>query len=246
MRRSVLFACAILALAVAPAFSANIGPVKSAVSGGEAFYGLGYSNTNADWEESGSYSAVEMTQNRFYGQFGYAFTDSWMTYLRAGVATMDVEGLFPQGADFEGTDPLPFVTLGANGLFFDNSVLSIGGFVQGTFFAGESEDSVAYFDSVTLTTTKMTATFDQMWGIKAGLQLQKQLEGAQLYGGPMYYFSEANLEVDTVGFDDKVEEEDNFGFVVGVQWQLLEDVSLDLEAQLRSAYDVGFVLNKKF
>ncbi|MDT8421666.1 MAG: hypothetical protein RQ754_14665 [Desulfuromonadales bacterium] len=258
MRRSVLFACIILALTVVPAFSANIGPVKSNLSAGDAFYGLGYSNTDSKWEDNGVYSNLEIQQNRFYGQFGYTLTDAWVGYVRAGIATHDASDAFIPGADFEGTDPLPFVTVGANGLFFNNRVLSIGGFVQGSYFVGETEDSVKYLDILVSATgaetVKETVTFDKMWEAKAGIQFQMELEGAQLYGGPMYYISEADIENRFVGaltgpyaiWSKTVEEEDNFGFVAGVQWKLLENVTLDLEAQLRSAYDIGFVLNKRF
>lgn len=267
MRRSVLIALVVSVFMVAPAFAATIGPVKSNLSAGDFNYGLGYSNAESKWQEDHeSFSDLEIQQNSFFAQFGYAFSNAWSGYLRAGIANQDAENVFLLShtndadlkADFEGTDPLPFVTVGANGLFFENDVLSIGGFIQGSYYIGENEDSVKYtglIDSVTGAETVIeTVTIDQMVNLKAGIQFQKELEGAQLYGGPMFYFSEADVESFSVGaatgattpFSEKVEEEDNFGVVVGIQWQLLEDVSLDLEAQLRSGYDVGFVLNKKF
>jgi len=254
MKRFVLIACVILSLTVVPAFSANIGPVKSNLSAGDGFYGLGYSKTDSKWEEN----SLKIQQNRFYGQFGYSLTEALVSYVRAGVATHAAKNAFFSGADFEGTDPLPFLTMSVNGVFFENNLLSVGGFVQGSYFLGETEDSVKYVDVLVTATgaepVKKTVIFDQMWEAKAGIQLQMELEGAQLYGGPMYYMSEADIASQVVGSITgplpsegiTIEEDDNFGFVVGVQWQLLKNVSLDLEAQLRSDYDIGFVLNKRF
>jgi len=257
MRRSVLFACVILALTVVPAFSANIGPVKSGVADGETAFGLGYTFTDSKWEDTGSFSSLELQQNRFFAQAGYGISDNWFGYARGGLSTLKADSAFLNVAtDFEGENIFPFVSIGANGLFFENDVLSIGGFVQGSYYLGENEDSVKtapiIFDSIAQS-IKETVTVDQMWEARGGLELQMELEGAQLYCGPMYYISRADIEDKMVGavsgvatVSKTIEEEDNFGFVAGVQWNLLKDVTLDFEAQLRSSYDIGFVLNKRF
>jgi hypothetical protein len=248
MRRSVLIAIVSSFLLVVPAFSATIGPVKSQVAAGDLFLGLGYSHTDAKWEDNGSFSDLEIRQNKFFGQAGYGLGNHWVTYLRAGVSTHDADNVFLSGEDFTGEKVVPFVTVGANGPFIQGEVLSIGPFVQGSYYLGENED--------TNTTTAVTekVTLDEMWEARAGLGFQIELEGAQLYGGPMYYISKADIESSSVDLATgqpgilakTAEEEDNFGMVFGIQWRLREDVTLDLEAQLRSSFDIGLVVNRKF
>lgn len=255
MRRSVLFACVVLFFMAAPAFSANIGAVKPAIPEGEILFGLGYMLTDSKWEDSGIWDRLEMQQNKFFGHAGFRFSKSFFTYLRGGISTLDADNAFLSGGDFEGEDVVPFISAGVNAVFFDNDFLSIGPYAQGTYYLTDVDDSRRYID-MTLggETFQETVTLDEMWEVRAGMHFQVELEGAQLYAGPMYYLTEADIESDTVGLTSPssqivsktVEEEDNFGFVVGVQWPLREDLSLELEAQLRSAFDLGLVLNKRF
>ena len=258
MRRSVLIACIMSVFMVVPVFAATIGPVNTKMSAGDTSFGLGYSLTDSQWEDTGVYSDLKIRQHRFFAQAGYGISDTWLGYVRGGLSTLNADNAFLPGEDYEADDPIPFVTAGVNGRFYKNGNLSIGGFVQGSYFFGENEDSYQYVNvldpPVGAETVKETVTLDTFWEAKAGLQLQMEVEGAQLYGGPMYYISRADIENSLVGaisgpwavLSKTVEEEDNFGVVVGIQWQLLEDVSLDLEAQMRSSYDFGFVLNKRF
>ncbi|HKJ04225.1 MAG TPA: hypothetical protein VJ974_01400 [Geopsychrobacteraceae bacterium] len=251
MRKSALLVIVALFLFVSPALSASIGPIQSRVSAGDAIFGLGYSFTDSRWEEKGSFSNLEIQQNRFFGQAGYGLSDRWVTYLRAGISTYDADNATQLDFNFQGENVVPFVTVGINGLFFEGEVLSIGPFIQGSYYFGENEDSQKFL--IGAQSVKETVTLDNMWEARAGLEFQMELEGAQLYGGPMYYISRTDINSNVVGLSTgtatlgkTVEEENNFGMVFGVQWNLMEDVTLDLEAQLRSAYDIGLVLNKRF
>lgn len=258
MRRFALFVCVALVFMAVPALSANIGPVKPSIQEGEALFGLGYMYTDSKWEDGGTWDRLEMQQNKFFGHAGFRFSKSFFTYLRAGISTFDADNAFLAGGDFEGEDVVPFVSGGVNTVFFDNDFLSIGPYAQGTYYLTDTDDSRNYsgvIDTIEgLELIEETVTIDNVWEARAGMHFQIELEGAQLYAGPMYYYTEADIKSRSLGLSSlssgtvskTVEEEDNFGFMAGVQWQLLEDVSLELEAQLRSAFDIGFVVNKRF
>jgi hypothetical protein len=197
---------------------------------------------------------LELQQDLFYAQAGLGLSDSWMTYIRGGISSQSADGAFIKNVvHFEGENAVPFATLGVNGVFFKNDVLSIGPFAQGTYYFGENTDSVKIVNNTE--TLQETVTLDNMWEGRAGIQLQIEVEGVQLYGGAIYYLSSVDIMDEYVNLTtietpitdaNTMEEEGAVGYVVGAQWQLLEDVTLDLEAQLRSSYEVGLNLNKRF
>lgn len=259
MRRSVLLVSIVFFfLTVTPALSANIGPVKPAVPEGDILFGLGYMYSDSRWEDGGTWEGLEMQQNLFFGHAGLRFSKNWFTYLRGGISTLDADDAFLSGGDFEGEDVVPFISGGVNGVFYDNGTFAIGPYAQGTYYLTDVDDSRRYsgiIDSATgFETIEETVTFDEMWEVRAGMHFQIEMEGAQLYAGPMYYITEADIESRSSGLTSgvsgtvskTVEEEDNFGFVAGVQWQLLDDLSLEFETQIRKAMDFGLVLNKRF
>ncbi len=254
MIRSILVGIIVSLFLVTPAFSANIGPVKSSIAGGDFTLGLGYSRVESKFDDSAAFPALELQQDLVYVQAGLGLSSGWMTYVRGGISSQSADGAFIfNGVHFEGENAVPFATLGVNGVFFKNDVISIGPFAQGTYYFGENTDSVTVVNIVE--TRQETVTLDNMWEGRAGVQLQVEVEGVQLYGGAIYYLSSVDIKDEYVNLttssliDDPantMEEEGAVGYVVGAQWQLLDDVTLDLEAQLRSSYEVGLLLNKRF
>lgn len=255
MRRSILIAIVVSFVLATPALSGNLGPVKPALSKGDKVFSLGYNYTESKWEDDGPWENLKLKQHQFFAQAGYSLIENWVGYLRGGISYYDANNAFLYGSKFEGENVVPFVTAGANGVFFENEIISIGPFAQGSYYFSDNDDTNR-FQIATSTgpeTVKEKVTFDEMWEARVGLGAQVELEGAQLYGGLMYYISEADIEskIDqSSGSSTKVtktvQEENHLGFVVGVQWPLIKDVTLDIEAELRSRFDIGLMLNKRF
>lgn len=256
MRRLVLFAFIAFFLFTCPVFAGTVGPVKSSLSAGQFSLGLGYTHTRVDWENNDASLNITTAQNLFFGEVDLGLGGGWATYVRVGGASFDADDAFLLGADFEGEDIMPFATFGLGGIFFDGALLKVGPFLQGSYFFLENQDEVngqAVINGNPSEAAKETVTFEKMWEAKAGFSFQVELEGAQLYAGPMYFHSEADYTSAVVGASGAqfissatLEDQSDFGWVAGIQWKLVDGMTLDFEAQKRSDYDIGLVLKKSF
>lgn len=257
MRRSVLIAVVVLLFLSGPVVAGTVGPVKSSLSDGELALGIGYVHSRIDWENNDVSAKVTTEANLLFGEVVYGLGGGWATYGRLGGNFFDADNAFRLGADFEGEDIMPFVSVGLNGLFFDGNFLKVGPFLQASYFFLENKDTVtgqAMVDGSSFEAVKETVTFEKMWEAKVGFSFQMELEGAQFYTGPMYYYSETDYESEVVGqasgarvnASATLDDDGGLGWVTGVQWALIEGLTLDLEAQLRSDFDIGLVLKRSF
>lgn len=256
MLKSVLIAIVVSLFLVTPAFSSTIGPVGPTLAEGGVFLGLGYNQTNTKWDESGAFAGLKMQQDTYFIQAGYASSGGWLGYLRGGVSAFTAENAFSSSTiGFVGDYAVPFATVGLNGTFFNNGDVVIGPFVQGSYY-GESEQT-RIFSNVLIDSIFQNAvekvTLTDLWEVKAGVQIQLQIEGTHLYAAPMFYISRVDILQQVVGSVSPggtrfktIEEDGNLGVLVGAEWRLLEGVTLGLEAQFKSDYEIGLILNKRF
>lgn len=245
MKKSVFVAVFALLCCAGSVFAGTVGPVKSAVTTGGISLGIGYANVNVEWDKEGTSfpQTPEMASHQVFTQLGFGTGHNWSATLRGGAALIGVDDAYLVGGDLEADDAMPFVTLGLQGTVFDGEVLKVGPYVQGSYFFTAVEDDV------TKTATKETIAYRDMWDAKVGCNFQVELEGAQLYAGPMYYISEVEVKNSQAGVGSSVatlEEKDHFGFMAGIQWKLKRNLALELEVEQRSAVGVGLTLNKSF
>ncbi len=224
------------------ALAGVIGPAQPENSSGLSL-GFGYQQISSEWEIDGS--DVETRQQMPYIQLGLGASKHFSIYLQGGIADLEVIKLFDEKTDAE-DDFKPFGTVGIKGLFTDRKPIGIGYFVQGSYFSDyEDEGVLATFDT--------DLEFRKNWEAIGGLVLQAEIEGALLYGGPMYFLREGEVTVKstvpllgTVEETFDYEETDNFGAFVGIRWPITKTILFDGEVQFRSDTAAGGALHFVF
>ncbi|MFO7982560.1 MAG: hypothetical protein R6V08_03820 [Desulfuromonadales bacterium] len=270
MKKLLLLAFVVLLATITPGFAAPIGPLATMDDKG-LFYGIGYSYVDTDWEPetegSTFYSAenLETQQHQVQVHLGLNFAKGWSAYVGGGLSTIKAENAYrtssadaDAGADFNPDafedDFSPYGTAGFHGALYDGRTLDVGFFAQVNYHS-EFEDEIVSTGDLGSGTESFRENFklEMEWDGVAGLLLQGELEGALLYGGPIFYTSKADAESVITGqisgisrTRTEVEESESVGAVAGVRWMLKNDVSLDLELQKRSQLNVGLTLNKYF
>lgn len=193
----------------------------------------------------------ESTQTQFFGQFSFD-VKGWQIDVGGGAGDWSFEnpGYYVEGDVKSGM--LPFVRAGAGGPIFRGQVLTIAPYFQASVYKGFKEkitlpDADVY--PATMTTEPVfaqeTLDFDDTYEAIAALRFQVEIEGAQLYAGPAYFWMESEVKSSVYAYDSATPANTDtrsvtnnvtardFGAVGGVRWQLYTGWRLDLEAQWR-------------
>lgn len=203
------------------AFGTQLGPATPSANHGEVNLGAGYFYHEADLDE------VDIEQNRIYLHLGYGLgieeEPQWEIYLRAGAADLEAEGF---DGDYE-----PFASLGLKGAFWEGPVFGWGLVVQGAYFYDyESNDG--------------DIEIEDFWEIEGGIPFQATLGSLVVYGGPVFFHSEAEAKSDFGSIE--LEEDDNIGAFGGLRLNLGKNVSIEGEAQYKSDFSAGGLLTIHF
>jgi len=198
------------------AFAAGVfGPAQPEGKAGEISVGTGYFYYNSEWDGD-----LRAEQNEGYVQVGYAITDKIGAYLMGGAADLDF-GPFNDGFR-------PFGAVGVKWLITDRAPVGVGAFAQFAYF----DD---YESGGTTTRNNYEAT--------GGVVLQTVIEGAYLYGGPLFFTREGSAYGTIKGH---YEEQSNFGGMAGVRWPIKNNIVVDLETQYKTKLSVGTAIHFNF
>lgn len=226
--KSVLILAVVLMLSCSSAALATglFGPAQPQGKGGTVSLGPAFLVYTGKWNND-----QKAEQNQIYAQLGVSLTDNFEIYLQGGGADLQLQ-TFDEGYR-------PFGTLGFKILFSHSRPVNVGFFAQGSYF---DDFEGAGIDP--LTGTAGTLTFTKNWEANGGLVLQTVLEGATLYGGPIFYAREGEAEIGTTTVD--FEEEGNFGGFLGTRWPLKTGINIDLEAQYKTEFSGGGAIHFLF
>lgn len=209
-----VFATAIaLLLFAAPGFAATFGPAEPLAKPGRLALGTGVFVYSADWEQD-----VDVQQIMPYVQVGLGIAPNWEVYTQLGAADLDADN---DNGDFE-DGYRPFASLGLRGLFTQRGPVSFGAFLQGTYFSDYEDGNV---------------DFEKGYEVNGGVTLQAVLEGATLYGGPVFFLRDTDVKF--AGDTSSIEEDSNFGGFVGIRWPLKNGMAIELETQIKTDVSVG-------
>ena len=227
MKRVLVLIVSLLILGGGVAFAGTIGPAQPETLAGQLSLGPGFMYYTGNWDNHTNFE-----QNEVYIQAGLGIFDGLEIYLQGGAADLTVDHLFDSGNYEDGFRP--FGAVGIKGLLARHSPISIGYFAQGSYFSN-------YKDTGRVGGNQVRFDIKKDYGINGGLMLQATLEGAVLYGGPLFYSRGADLDttVGTQSYTYSFEEQGNFGGVLGVRWRLNNGVHIDLETQLKSSASVA-------
>ncbi|MDT8442141.1 MAG: hypothetical protein RQ723_10815 [Desulfuromonadales bacterium] len=254
-RFSLIVTCLFLTLS-SQAWSAGYGPAKSRLDAGQIYLGAGY-NWLSEKYDSGSFSDddLESDQNQVYAQAGVGLPAGWEIYVRGGVADYELDDPYVFLDSGETSDDLrPFVGLGIGGPIFRGNTLTIGPFAQVSYFSDyETSKRGGFSTPQGVINGKEEIFFDNALNIDLGFTFEVSIEGALLYGGPVYSYYDSSIEstfVSDSGLrssrDEDVSLDAPFGVFVGISWPLGNNLHLDLEGQFRSGANLTSKLLYQF
>jgi hypothetical protein len=220
MKRTAVLAGLVLILGAGAAHANFIGGIGKQVS-----FSLGASAAYNSVERGG----VKAKQEEILATLGFGFK-GWKIDLGGGLYNPDyqVEGFSQQiNGDIQ-----PFLRASFGGPIFVGKVLTIGPFIQTSFYPEHDE---------TLAGNKIT--FGNTFDTVGGLRFQVDLEGAQLYGGPTIFWSEYDTKVAGQNFGSSTRD---FGAMAGVNWPLYTGLHLGLEGHVRDGAGFSYALALNF
>jgi hypothetical protein len=220
----VLTVALVLSCSTSTLAAGLFGPAQPQGKTGTISLGPGFLVYTGEWDGD-----TKAEQTQAYTQLGVSLTDNFEIYLQGGAADLQLEA-FDEGY-------VPFGSLGFKLLFSDSKPVNIGFFAQGSYFADYEGPGFAGGPEL---------TFTKNWEANGGLVLQTVLEGAILYGGPIFYARQGDVEITTTNTTSSYEEQGNFGGFVGIRWPIKSGINIDIEAQYKTNFSGGGALHFLF
>lgn len=209
--------CGSTALAVAP-----LGPPTAGLKTGQFRAGFDYAWAESDVELS--YGGLSVTvkdteTNRFLANLGYGITDDWEVYFRLGGANIKQD-------EFNGDYGFAY-GFGTKATFAKDTNLSWGALFQ----MGWTKSQDTYTD-----TTFGLGNIDMevdVYDIQIAVGPTYEMQGWRIYGGPMLYFLEGDLDFKAAGVSGSIdiEEESVFGGYIGAEFDLAENYLMYIDGQ---------------
>jgi hypothetical protein len=211
-----------------------------------------YVSPPADASTSTSYERKDdFESNMVFVNLGYGVFDKLEVFLRLGFSDIDVpitDGDWDAGSDFA-------YGLGAKATFFEVGNLELGGLVQMTWASADGDITAVKNEMAGGTfvpPANFTGSGDYEWDeIKIAVGPSYTLtEGISIYGGPFYHLisGEFDIEADSgtdvsnaIGLIEEsgdFEEESDFGFYIGGQIDIFENLPFYIEWQSTGDADV--------
>ncbi len=246
MKKLIAVSVLTVLAAASTSYAGAIGPLPLSAKAGETTFSAGYFFSQADWETENNATAsdAELQQNQVYAQLGHQLSDNLNVYARAGAANYEADKGIIGIEDFDGSGYKAFGGLGMNFLIRDGESVDMGFFAQGNFFSN-------YNDRAVINGTTVAQKISTPWDASAGLTFQGEVDNGILYGGPLLYIAQADLERDGVGavpFSDSPDYEESgvVGAFVGISWEPVKEMVVDIEVQVRSNVAGGLTFNWGF
>ncbi|PLX86577.1 MAG: hypothetical protein C0614_03735 [Desulfuromonas sp.] len=247
-RLCLLVACLCLTLTT-QALGAGYGPAKSRLAAGQFSLSAGYNWLSEEYDAGGSFGGLESDQNMLYAQADFGLPGGWGVYMRGGGADYTLKDPYVFHESNESTDDLrPFVGLGIGGPIFKGSRLTVGPFLQVNYFSDyETSKYGTYRSNQGSFAGVEEIYFDNALAVDMGFTFEVSLEGALLYGGPVYSYYDSEIEStftanggqDIAFQNEDVKLESPFGVFVGISWPLTDHLHLDIEGQFRSGANLS-------
>ncbi len=206
----------------------------------------------ADSRNSYQYEYKEdMKSNMLFVNLGYGVFDKLEVFLRLGFSDIDVpitDGDWDAGSDFA-------YGLGAKATFYEVGDLKLGGLAQMTWASADGEVTAVKSEmagGAFNPPANFTGSGDYEWDeIKIAVGPSYKLtEGISIYGGPFYHLISGEFDAEADSGTDvsnarglmeesgDFEEESDFGFYIGGQIDIFENLPFYIEWQSTGDADV--------
>ena len=191
----------------------------------------------------------DFESNMIFANFGYGVSDRLEVFLRLGSSDIDVD---VTGGDWDGGSDFAY-GLGAKATFYEVGDLKLGGLVQMTWASADGDTTIVKTSMAGipyLGPRELEGTGEYEWDeIKIAVgPSYKPTEGISIYGGPFYHLisGEYDAEATRIAEDGAslieesgdFDEESNFGFFVGGQIDISENLPCYIEWQSTGDADV--------
>lgn len=277
MKKTVLLAGLMSMLCGGIAQAAYIGAID--VENKPFEFSLGANGTYAASDRKAGDRNLKTAQSIIVGQANIS-VKGWQLGLAGGGTNWEYSsaGAVAKG-DVE-SKMLPYARVDIGGPIFRGKVLTIGPFLQASYSDGFEDTAIVingtatgttdpgsiFFGWINPATGYETLTFDDTYEITAGLRFQVEIEGAYLYGGPAYFWSESEVSSTLTAWDstpstatppgplfvtglalgsDKISAH-KLGVIGGIRWPLETGLRLDLEGQWFDGAGVSAALSYPF
>jgi hypothetical protein len=216
--KKVLLAVAACALLFAPMVYADpIGDVTA--SCGKAAFSVGYFYDNQKMEFKHDYfSTTTFTSNQVYLEGAYGIAKGWDAFLRFGGASAKtyIMDTYKIQDDFA-----PYGSIGFRGYVPVTKGLAVGAFAKFNYYGDWKDEIMPGLD------LKVKDNYDFIGGLSAKIDIAK----FTVYGGPFYYY--ARSKQDFVGYTFKMENNRDFGGLLGVKVPVAANLSVNAEGQYK-------------
>jgi hypothetical protein len=235
MKKIILFVLVCFLVSGGYSFAGQFGAMQTMGEEGDFSFGPGVFSSSADMEGIDS----TIGQTMLFLQAGYVMTDNVDVYARVGTADMTAGDLFDDEDFSDGY--APFTALGVKALVIDNESFSLGAFAEGSYFLGSWEDSGE------VNGVSVAMEIGQSYELNTGLIFQTEVEGAEVYLGPLFFIHEGNVDISgSVSDSGTYEEDTNIGGFFGICWPMKNGINIELEGQVRSAFSAGATIQYVF
>ena len=256
------FLCMTIGLLASTTFALDpMGPPAAGMDAGQMQVGIDYSNSTMDLELSkgtwielldGAFSGAgdaipfdlkDFEAHRAYAHIGFAATDRLEVFVRVGATEAEFgDSIWLAQEEFESSTDVA-VGAGLKATFYDDGALKVGGLIQ----ANWSEYNGTLMGPTLPAPDRVEIDINEFQAALGATYTWT--ERFAIYGGPFLHFVSGDLddtfsEIDPISgglltskYSWEIEEDSVFGGYAGVQLDLTENCSFNIEGQITGAAD---------
>lgn len=209
---------------------------------------IGMRYYQGEWQNSHGTVLRNVNQTMAYAHAGYGLSREWEVFGRIGAADFVFENSFSDGiTNFEDSYQ-PYGTIGLRGTLLQGKHLALNAFADSSYFADYSDGKTVFipgsaFGGLDLVEAKEEISVSKQWEANAGIALVFKMRGFSIYGGPLAYWRQADIDARQITVDGDrftlnsgtMKEKGHVGISGGIEIPLSNLGSLRLEAQQKSA-----------
>jgi hypothetical protein len=223
----------IILMAFSAARAEYFGTPEPLARDGNFSLGVGYAYLSNKYQFTSSSDTFKFEQNQIYLQVN-AFYRYLEFYGRVGGADFRMKDAPGALSDFSDHSFQPFVTVGTKGKWDFAPHLSLGPFLEGSYFAEHSDEL-----------NGQNVDIGGYYKVDIGLFLQAKFQPVIIYAGPFAYIVRGG-DISVGSFSQDFEEKGNFGAAAGIRINLYKGLNIGVEAQYMEELSAGGLISYSF
>jgi hypothetical protein len=209
------------------------------VAGGRSPFvlGVGYQYRQSEWRQEGVGSGTtDMTNNMIYAQGAHPLVKGVWGFANIGIADLDFGDV-----EFDG-DFKPYWTIGVSGNLESHLPVRVGPILQYTRFSDyDAKGSMGCAE----------LEYKDFYEVYLGVELQQNIAGISVYGGPLAHWAKMSLEYDECNTFAAVppvdlEDEGTVGAFIGFNYPIQKGLFLHLTGEYMSSFTINVSVFRVF